>query len=55
MLGSKGKAVDYQPTGSVEESKISQGGIILFSQVLLLLETNGLRVLFLGKQSPLTI
>ena len=38
MLVGKGNALDFQTTGSVDKSKISQGGTILVSQVLLLLE-----------------
>jgi hypothetical protein len=55
LLGGKGKAVDDQSTCSAEKIKLSQESIILVSQVLLLLEKNGLRLLFLRKHSLLTI
>jgi len=55
LLGGKGKSVDDRSTGSAEKIKPSQECIILVSQVLLSLETNGLSVLFLSKHSLLTI
>jgi len=55
FLGGKGKAVDDQSTSIAEKSKLSQERIILVSQVLLLLKTNGLRMLRLRKHNLLTM
>lgn len=55
LLGGEGKAVDDQSTSSDEKSKPSQDRIILVSEVLLLLDTNGLSLLSLSKHSLLTI